>query len=77
MNIPYYVFLIAYIISAFFAVLFFAFNFYHVIKYAFKTSISIAVATFFVIGFVLMIGVTAVFIAGTDWGAVFTISIGI
>ncbi len=77
MEIPYYIFLIAYIISAFFAVLFFSFNMYHVVKYALQTTVSIFVTTFFVIGFVIMVGVTAVFIVGTDWQQTFSITVGL
>ena len=76
MDISYHIFLVAYIFSALFAALFFAVNFYHVIRYSFRTAIALAMTTFFCLGFILMIGVTAVFITGTDWQQIFTITIG-
>ena len=76
MEISYYIFLILYIIITLFGLLFAGFNFYHVFRYAFRTPVSIIMTTLFTTGFILIIGISIVFITRVDWSQTITIGIG-
>jgi len=77
MEIPYYTFLILYVVVTLFGLLFASFNYYHVFHYAFNTTVSVVVTIFFTIGFVLILGISGVFITRVDWSQLITINIGL
>ncbi len=76
MQIPFHVFLIIYIIVTVIGLLFAGFNFYHVFRYAFRTAVSIIVTGFYTVGFILILGISIVFITRVDWSQTLTVGIG-
>ena len=77
MEIPYYIFLFPYFIAILVILLFALFNLYHVYRYALSSKMSIAVSSVFVIGLLLMFGVSSVYIFQFDWTQTFSIVIGL
>lgn len=77
MEIPYAIFLIFYILGFLSVLLFTSFNLYHALRYAFRSAVSIGVTSIFVIGLIVMIGVSFVYILDQDWSRTFFITIGI
>lgn len=77
MNVPFYIFLIPYFIAIVVVVTFALFNIYHIYRYALATRMSVAVTSIFVIGLIVMLGVSIVFVYRFDWTDTFRIVIGL
>lgn len=77
MEIPYAFFLLLYALGFLAVLIFTSFNLYHAVRYALRSVVSISVTGFFIIGLIVMIGVSLVYITGQDWGRTFLVTIGI
>lgn len=75
MEIPAVIFLLTYLIVVFILCIFAIFDIYHVFRYAFKSRTSVIVTILFLVGLLIIMGISIYFVSQIDWTQSFRLSI--